>query len=565
MTAIGHFSMISETEINPSIITFFVTLRGTKPLYADELISLWKERNMADRHPRFHYTIDSTTNNHFIPKQYPTTNNNDSSNNNDNSNNDNDPGIESHITETLFPWGGRREIIDRIKNLQMDRWSLQDTLWHMFVAPFGPIGVIEQSANNLQQTNEEDNRITTSINKVGDSILFFRGHHVLGDGASIGATLIDLFDEADLIRQQIIDTITKIRRMNRDKYKNLKVWQRIVLFLKKFYNFWMGVIDSLMYNTQLHYDNMSSNNNTWNQIRKLVRKEQGKSYDPTDRTISYSTVAPVEQVKWVANMLGGSNCTINDVFISCLSAALVKQIQYYRTRYETTRSKEEDKSNTKNKKKDDAIQLSLQKHFHIAMPVHLKGGVVLPGESLGNNLGAIVARVPGEVLNDNNNNMVADDGTMCQKRLQIVHNELSVLKKLPIALLSHIGAKALSYTASILPLSWVSKLYESSNAGSIAVISNNRSSSTPLHLNGRTVESFYGFVPLPPGIPIGLVLLSYNGTINCTVTAQSWAVPDADQFIIWMLEEYVNLVKCAQVKQQELDEQKDKNSLPIAL
>ena len=36
--------------------------------------------------------------------------------------------------------------------------------------------------------------------------------------------------------------------------------------------------------------------------------------------------------------------------------------------------------------------------MHIAMPVHLKGGIVLPGESLGiNNLGAIVARLPSNI------------------------------------------------------------------------------------------------------------------------------------------------------------------------
>ena len=183
------------------------------------------------------------------------------------------------------------------------------------------------------------------------------------------------------------------------------------------------------------------------------------------------------------------------------------------------------------------------------MPVHLKGGIVLPGESLGNNLGAIVARLPTSV-DDNNTNYTTPQNHPVLL-LQSVSNELSYLKKLPFALYSHIGAKSLSYLANIIPLSWASRLYNNSNVNSVAVISNNRSTPLPLHLNGRQVESFYGFVPLPPGIPIGLVVLSYNGTINCTVTAQKWAVPDADQFLIWFLEEYKELVIQATQKEEE--------------
>jgi diacylglycerol O-acyltransferase len=173
--------------------------------------------------------------------------------------------------------------------------------------------------------------------------------------------------------------------------------------------------------------------------------------------------------------------------------------------------------------------------------VHLKGGIILPGESVGNNLGAFVARVPGEMYGENSSS---------QARLQAVSRELTTLKRSPAALLSHVAAKALSYSAAVLPLSWASKLYSSANAGSIAVVSNNRGSPEPVHLAGRKVESLYGFLPLPPGVPVGIALVSYAGKVNCTVTAESWAVPDADQFLVWVLEEYLSLLASAKTHQK---------------
>jgi hypothetical protein len=43
--------------------------------------------------------------------------------------------------------------------------------------------------------------------------------------------------------------------------------------------------------------------------------------------------------------------------------------------------------------------------------------------------------------------------------------------------------------------------------------------------------------------------MSYAGQVNCTVTAEQWAVPDGDQFMVWVLEEYLRLVQAAQTKE----------------
>ena len=67
----------------------------------------------------------------------------------------------------------------------------------------------------------------------------------------------------------------------------------------------------------------------------------------------------------------------------------------------------------------------------------------------------------------------------------------------------------------------------------------------PVHVAGRRVESLYGFVPLPPGVPIGVTVMSYAGNLNCTIAAEPWAVPDGDQFLVWVSEEYLRFVDAA--------------------
>lgn len=42
---------------------------------------------------------------------------------------------------------------------------------------------------------------------------------------------------------------------------------------------------------------------------------------------------------------------------------------------------------------------------------------------------------------------------------------------------------------------------------------------------------------------MGIVVQSYAGVMSLSVTAEKWAVPDADRFLGWMLDEYRHLCK----------------------
>jgi diacylglycerol O-acyltransferase len=153
---------------------------------------------------------------------------------------------------------------------------------------------------------------------------------------------------------------------------------------------------------------------------------------------------------------------------------------------------------------------------------------------LGNKIGALVCRIP------------AEGGISSEDRLQQVHSRMSFLKQTPAAFLSFLVAKTFGTLGSLGGLTpW---LFSKAHGNASAVLSNVRGPDQCTHLGGRRVETTLGFMPLPPGIPLGVVVTSYAGNITLTVAAEPWAVPDADMFLSWVVEEYKSLLEQANKK-----------------
>lgn len=594
MTAIGHFSVASETAWNPSIITFAMKLNNTNKntagdttnvhnnglnpsssssLTALEFQTLWLAKDMPQLHPRFHQTLVRNRNGsgwHF--EEDRTISSNSSSSSNDSSGDSSLAQIQKHVTDTVFPVN-RLDLIRRLQSMQMERWDLADSLWHVALAgesPF-PSQTTPYKTRLMRMMMTSPDEPSSPSQHQTSTWLFFRGHHALADGASIGAALADLFDEAPELRRRTAQAVAAVRVRRRRHGKQRGLWYRWCRFWQRLVRFCLGSLQAMGHQSLLFWHQWLDDN-PWQQLEQQVAAQQQEQLlaessvtqhhpahsQPNVRTLSYSEVAPIEQVKWVAETLSkrtgeGSNVekektketgpkrrsssstiTVNDVFVSCVTAALARQLSHHRTRLVETQSASSSSGTPPE-------PLALQKHMHVAVPVHLKGGVILPGESVGNNLGAFVVRVPGETTDDEM--LSRTDSSIA--RLRAVSQSLHSIKQTPAALLSHILAKSLSLATAILPVSWISKMYSASNAGSLVVVSNNRGPPMPVHLAGRQIESIYGFVPLPPGIPVGVVVMSYAGNVNCTVSAEPWAVPDGDQFMVWVLEEYMELVKAA--------------------
>ena len=160
-------------------------------------------------------------------------------------------------------------------------------------------------------------------------------------------------------------------------------------------------------------------------------------------------------------------------------------------------------------------------------------------ESVSNSIGAFCVRVPCEEVQGGKGS--SETG---KARLQKVHKELDKVKKRPTAFVGHYVAKI---ATQVLPASWVAWSYSRVHGGASCVVTNVRGLDRQIHMDGSPVLSMYGFVPLPPRIPIGVVVSSYNGKVHLTMSAQPWAVPDADQFLSWILDEYLLLVQEAKL------------------
>ena len=536
MTSIGHFSILSETIHNPSICTLIMTLQSSKdnPWTVDRFCQLWKNSDMPSRHPRFHLVASKEEDGYFVPapSKQPKSRT-------DHRDSTSTVNVEMHVSESLPPRIPRLDIIQRIQRLQTDRWDLSEKLWHVDLVPWIEAGSAG-TGNSTTPTKNEDNTNPTvtssgsssSSSEMGESLLFFRGHHVLADGASIGAALMDLADEAAQLRGMIVAELKKRGLLDAPWWKQM-LQQLLFLFW-----FLTGSVQAIWYHVQLLLVSWWYSN-PWTLLEQMhTQKEQA------DRTVSFSEVGSVEQAKWVARTLAGRRATLNDVFCAAVSKALAKQLEWHRQRFSVPTNEQQVASTTSSGilvPKSPISVLPRMKHIQLGVPVHLKGGLIMPGESVGNSLGAFSVCVPCEDGNDGKDHS-------SQQRLQQVHKELDWVKKRPGAFLSHYLAKLSTW----FPQSWIRYAFTRSH-GSTCVVTNVRVLDRLIHFDGSPVLSMYGFVPLPPGVPIGVVVGSYNGQVHLTVTAQPWAVPNADQFLSWILEEYVHLVQEATLVQIDKD------------
>ena len=510
MTSIGRFSMKSETETNLSIPTFFIAL-GEKPktnsnnsndttnFTVSDFKSIWLQREMHKRHPRFHsrvskdddrfYELDTTT---TTTTQGPVT------------------YLDQHVKESMHTYIYRTDLKKRIEQMLQSPINVMEKLWEVQISngPLGSSGAIPK------------HRITSTDDKKSiETILLFRAHHALGDGVSLNAAIGDLVDEAHDLRQMIANEIRR-RKLNRTK---LGFLQKMLRYVQRMIWFLFTSIRSFAFHGYLL---LITKQNPFLQALSISSSSMNDLNH--ERTVSWCDVAPLDEAKIIAKSIG-KKVTLNDLFVSCVTAAIARQIAEHRHHHyhTTTSSKDEIKQQGNN----------ITPYFNICCPVHLAGGILPPGRGIGNYIGAFVAQVPGEMMN-NTNNGETKVVVSASERLKKVHSSMWKHKNGPDSIWSYLIAKT---AADWLPESWAKYLFVNMNGNVAAVVSNAKGPPQKIHIDGRPVEAMAGFVPLPPGVPVGVVVQSYNGIVSLSITAEKWAIPDSDQFMTWILEEYQRL------------------------
>lgn len=477
MTSIGHFSLKTETSTHPSVPTFFLALSNpnssslwNSSMTTEEFERLWKKRQMPIKHPRFHHKV-SDSEGYFEAIEEK---------------------LSDHVTETLHMQVYRLDLKRRIENLVSSVMDVKKKLWEVQISN-GDLG----SSGAISKLKIKDILKSGACNNT-ETILLFRSHHSLGDAVSLVAALSDLLDEADDIQASIKMELKR----RRDLKASLTILQKLIFFLKRILWFLFGSIKAFASQAYLQ---LSTRKNPFLAALNMSEEEARKIFP--GRSVSWSDVASVDEVREVGKLLG--EATINDVFVSCVSKAISRQLAEHRriSLLET--------------------RINSQKSINVVIPVHLAGGILPPSRGIGNFIGAFVAGVPCDLPNESSS-----------KRLKYIHSTLLASKSSPAPLLGYLLAK---FVSKFLPERVAVKVFRASSANAAVAITNSRGFENKVHIGGRTVESMTGFLPLPPGLPVGVVIGSYAGDITLSVNAEKWAVPDTDKFLSWIVDEYRTL------------------------
>lgn len=520
MSSVGRFSLLSETQSNPSIPVMVLAMTG-KPWKPRDFVNLYTERKVVEKHPRFAAHLDTRRNNFVFPSASSVSV---------------DPLATARnsslprVTTVLYPVIPRAELKHRINDAIRDPLDLDTRLWEAQTATGGAIGqsgaIPQQKLLELQKKSHPNDV---------ESLLFFRAHHCMADGVSLGALFGDLMDEGDEMQQRILAGIAQYK----SRRKKTPWWKKLMGLL--YYWVW-GSIRAIGYQLYLYVVSWTPySRNPWYILRRAYSERNG--LEPGEdiwesRSLSWMQIASVDEVKQVAKYYSKkSKCriTINDVFCSCVTGAIVKLLRYHRT--------------TNIYLHDKTLELP---YMNLVIPVHIHGGILLPGQSMGNKIGAMVSRVPCEAeINESDT-----PAQVAQHRLEGINQVLTERKQTPAAFLAYLTASMMGYWTSggrgihsiddnkddVAPRSptssWTSWLFEKAHGNASVVVTNVRGPDQLMHLDDRPVHTTIGFLPLPPGIPLGVVVSSYNQQVSMTITAEPWAVPDADRFLCWVQEEF---------------------------
>lgn len=354
-------------------------------------------------------------------------------------------------------------------------------------------------------------------NYTEETLCLFRVHHVLADGVSMSVALGDASDEADELQGNMLQQIhERSEKMTQRSFLQILIatFQKYILF------FAFGSIRALAH----QFWRMMTSSNPFDEILARSSIPAGR------RSTSWRDAASVDEVKKIAKALDPRGATVNDVFVSCVTAAVERQLMQHHKQLNASRqTQNNDSSSSSSNNKGNNV--TIPSYINVVVPVHLNGGVLLPGQSLGNKIGGFVSQVPAKMSPPKGQATSTD-------RLRQVSASLRSGKSTPAPFISWIMAK---FCSDYLPETVAQTAILKGNAKAVAVISNVRGFPFRVHWMGRPVESLCAFLPLPPGIPIGVVIQSYAGELSLSIDADVRAVPDADCFAGWMMEEYARL------------------------
>ena len=392
---------------------------------------------------------------------------------------------KNYLNYATHPTKCNQAFEERIQEMLVSPLDVNNGLWEAQISS-GALG----SSGALDMTYFRDEN--AELNR--ESLVLFRVHHALCDGVSLSYALGDMADESDQLKEKIEEDIrNKLCSIKKSKRPFLFQMYSSILFCCVFL---LASLIALL----LHLWRIVTASSPFDKVISA-------SNSPAGRSVSWKHLDSLQNVKSVSKSISSST-TVNDLIVHLVAYAIQCQLDEH---YEFLGEKNNNQK------------------VNVVIPVHLNGGILLDGEKLGNKIGAFVATIPSPCTFKTS-----------ASSARAISSVLKRAKLTPAPLISWRIAKMCSDFAP----DWLSKyLVKKFNAKAVAVISNVKGWPFHVHWSGRKVHSLVAFLPLPPAVPIGVVVQSYNSEICFSINADSRAVPEANKFANWMEKEYEKMKK----------------------
>lgn len=232
--------------------------------------------------------------------------------------------IKSRVKEKSFPQIYNMDLQERLQSLLQTPTKNEEKLWNVEMSSGGTLGqsgaIPKERAAELIVHNSPNNKPTPT-----ESLLLLRYQPALADGISLVEAFLDLCDEAHELKEEIEQEIE-------NKERRLAWWQRLARLLHSLYFYSVGSLHALLYHCKLCWDQSGPSLDPFQQMEMLedttAKRRPG---------LSWLQVAPVKEVEEIAESLlynRDEKGTVNDVIVSCVSAAVARQIQEHQMHWE---------------------------------------------------------------------------------------------------------------------------------------------------------------------------------------------------------------------------------------
>jgi WS/DGAT/MGAT family acyltransferase len=222
----------------------------------------------------------------------------------------------------------------------------------------------------------------------------------------------------------------------------------------------------------------------WAGLRPAPRTPYNARMVGTNRRFTWVR-GNLDDVKAIKNVLGG---TVNDVILTVVTRALRMHLQ----------------------RRGEEIDGLVMKAF---VPVSMRSDAARGGETLGNQVGGIIAPLP----------VGCPDPQSC---LDQISESMGGLKKSG----QPVGAQALTELSGFAPPNLIDQAVRLPIPQRFVnlVVTNVPGPQFPLHMAGRELLDIFPLVPIGNNMNLGIAIVSYNGTIDFGLVGDFSSLPDLD-------------------------------------